>query len=87
MGRGGKEISQRVPLVPAKKKHNTWDFSFFPKALSFPVFMIFEGLKNENVTFKIFQRMPLISTNFFEKAGDYNFCVQTLILKISFNLF
>ena len=45
MGRGGKETSQRFPLVAAKLKHNTCDlFSFF-LTLSFPVFMIFAGLR------------------------------------------
>ena len=45
MGRGGKETSQRFPLVAAKKKHNTCDLVSFFLTLSFPVFMIFAGLR------------------------------------------
>ena len=32
--------------------------------------IIFEGFLNKNATVHIFERMLLISTNFFEKAGD-----------------
>ena len=68
MGRGAKETLQRFPLVAAKKRHNTWEFfTFFSTLLDS---MIFEGFLNKNVTFHIFERMLLICTNFFEKAGD-----------------
>ena len=39
-------------------------------------------MKNEKVTFHIFGRMLLISTNFFEKASDYNLCPNTFIDQI-----
>ena len=39
-------------------------------------------VKNENITFHIFERMLLISTNFFEKASDYNLCPNTFIEQI-----
>ena len=69
MGRGGKETSQRFPFVAATKKHNTWEFFTFFSTPSDS--MIFAGLDNYiNVTFHIFERMLLISTNFLEKAGD-----------------
>ena len=70
MGRRDKETSQRLPLGTAKKNTTLETYSHFFKTLSVPVFMIFARLWNQNVTFHIFERTLLISTNLFEKAGD-----------------